>query len=95
LLSKYKKLSYTLENLKEITGLSANILIKVCDRKTLEKYFQAFNLKLNRSDRLQPEYSDFNEYQQIMPIQEDWNEAMDTEIFYGRTKELRTLERCG
>ncbi len=94
-----KKRPCTLEDLNEITGLCANTLIKVrdrkfpVDRKTLEKYFQAFNLKLNSSDFLQPEYSDFNDYQQIMPIKEDWNEAMDTEIFYGRTKELRTLEQ--
>ncbi|MGF1488046.1 MAG: NB-ARC domain-containing protein [Prochloraceae cyanobacterium] len=94
-----KKHPYTLEELNEITGLCPNTLIKVrdrkfpVDRKTLEKYFQAFHLKLHPSDYSQPEDLDRTNSEQIIPIQQDWDEAMDIGLFYGRKAELATLEQ--
>lgn len=94
-----KKHPYTLEDLKQITGLCPNTLIKVrdrkypVDRKTLEKYFQAFNLKLNPSDYSKAEDLDSSDEQQIIPIEIDWGQAIDLGSFYGRQEELATLDR--
>lgn len=52
--------SYTLEDLNELTGLSAHTLTKVrrrqnpVDRQTLENYFQAFDLDLTTQDYTKP-----------------------------------------
>ena len=90
---------YTLEDLNELTGLSSHTLTKVrrrqapVDRQTLEDYFNAFNLTLTPSDyaRLTPETR--ADRQLIIPIQQDWGEAIDVSIFYGRTEELTILEK--
>ena len=53
-------LTYTLEDLNEMTGLSSHTLTKVrrrqspVDRQTLECYFQAFNLTLSEKDYIKP-----------------------------------------
>ncbi len=90
---------YTLEDLNELTGLSSHTLTKVrrrkaaVDKRSLEDYFSAFNLTLTPSDyaKLTPETR--AERQLIIPIQQDWGEAIDVSVFYGRTSELATLEK--
>ena len=53
-------ISYTLEDLNELTGLSAHTLTKVrrrqfpVDRQTLECYFDTFNLELTDGDYISP-----------------------------------------
>ncbi|MGK7952526.1 MAG: NB-ARC domain-containing protein, partial [Xenococcaceae cyanobacterium] len=90
---------YTLEDLNEITGLSPHTLTKIrrrkapVDKRSLEDYFSAFNLTLTLSDYLKPTSATQIQKEKIIPIQQDWGEALDVSIFYGRIKELATLEK--
>ncbi|KST61780.1 hypothetical protein BC008_06970 [Mastigocoleus testarum BC008] len=90
--------SYTLEDLNELTGLSPHTLTKVrrrqspVDKRSLEDYFNTFNLTLTLRDYVLPT-SETKIYQQrVTPIQQDWDEAIDVSLFYGRAEELATLE---
>ncbi len=89
---------YTLEDLNEITGLSPHTLTKVrqrkapVDKRSLEDYFSAFNLTLIPSDYLKPTAATQIQQEKITPLQQDWGEAIDVSVFYGRTSELATLE---
>ena len=89
---------YTLEDLNEITGLSPHTLTKIRRRKTpvdkrsLEDYFSAFNLNLTTSDYLKPTTVTPIQKESVIPIQQDWGEAIDVSVFYGRISELATLE---
>ncbi|MDJ0636904.1 MAG: NB-ARC domain-containing protein [Xenococcaceae cyanobacterium MO_188.B29] len=93
------KQPYTLENLNEITGLSPHTLTKIrrrknsVDKRSLEDYFSAFNLTLTPSDYLKPTSATQTQQEKVTPIQQDWGEAIDVSIFYGRTEELATLEK--
>ncbi len=90
---------YTLEDLNELTGLSSHTLTKVrrrqapVDKRSLEDYFSAFNLTLTPSDYLKPTSATEVRSEQVIPIQQDWGEAIDVSVFYGRTSELATLEK--
>ena len=90
---------YTLEELNEITGLSPKTLTKVrtrktpVDRQTLEEYFRNFNLTLTPNDYNQPGAEVKINRQPVIPIEQDWGEAPDVSVFYGRTEELATLEQ--
>lgn len=80
---------YTLEALCDRTGLDLHTVKRVLtcrqgvDKRTLERYFAAFNLEL--SDRC---YTSPNPNKR-----QDWGEAMCVAHFYGRTEELATLEQ--
>lgn len=101
--------SVTLEVLNEKTGLSTHTLSKVharqayVDRRTLVRYFSAFNLTLEAGDYISPIQQDERGLE--MPSQEvqniesksrkltlHWGTAPDVSAFYGRTKELATLK---
>ncbi len=90
---------YTLEDLNEITGLSSHTLTKIrrrqapVDKRSLEDYFSAFNLTLTPSDYIKPTSATEVRREKVIPIQQDWGEAIDVSIFYGRTSELATLEK--
>ncbi len=90
--------AYTLEDLNELTGLSINTLTKVrqrknpVDQRTLEDYFSAFHLTLTPRDYTRATAVTRVPRQQITPIQQDWGEALDVSVFYGRISELATLE---
>ncbi|MDJ0716543.1 MAG: NB-ARC domain-containing protein [Prochloraceae cyanobacterium] len=90
---------YTVEDLNELTGLSSHTLAKVrrrqtpVDKRSLEDYFSAFNLTLTPSDYISPSSATEIVSKQVIPIQQDWGEAIDVSVFYGRTKELATLEK--
>jgi WD40 repeat protein/transcriptional regulator with XRE-family HTH domain len=79
--------NYTLEELSTLTGLYPSTISKVLnreggvDKKTLEKLFSVFNLKIDKSDYLS---SNTHIY---------WGEATHTSVFYGRTQELTTLQQ--
>ncbi len=89
---------YTLEDLNEITGLSPHTLTKVrrrkapVDKHSLEDYFSAFNLTLTPSDYIKPTSATQIRSEQVISIQQDWGEAIDVSVFYGRTSELATLQ---
>ncbi|KST65726.1 NB-ARC domain-containing protein [Mastigocoleus testarum] len=97
---------YTLEKLSEFTGLTSVTLAKILaceekvDKKTLVNVFNAFNIKLHRNDYLQPEPDFENIERAITSLYQDWGDAVDVSVFYGRREELTTLyqwllnERC-
>ena len=79
---------YTLEELSERTELDLQTIKRVLagkegvDRRTIENFFLAFNLKLIPEDYTKP-----NPNKRV-----DWGEAVCVTDFYGRTSELNTLE---
>ena len=90
---------YTLENLNELTGLSLHPISKVLrcqipvDQRTLQDYFSAFHLTLTPKDYTRPTAETGFSREPITPLQQDWGEAIDVSVFYGRTEELATLEQ--
>lgn len=101
---------YTLEELSERTGLSLKTITKVLearitvDKPTLEAFFHAFQILLERQDYRYPnENSSLQEVdreqerlkkrdQRVKP-QIDWGEAPDVALFYGRQAELEQLRQ--
>ncbi|ABW31152.1 WD40 domain-containing protein [Acaryochloris marina] len=97
---------YTVEDLNELTHLSRNTLSKVrlrkkpVDRHTLEAYFTTFGLNLTPKDynRTALERAEAPEQFETEPVpppsnHQDWGEAIDVSIFYGRTTELAALKQ--
>ena len=88
---------YTLETLNELTGLSSHTLTKVrrrqvpVDSRSLEDYFSAFNLTLTAGDYTRLPLTSARR-ESVIPIQQDWGEAIDVSHFYGRIQELATLD---
>ncbi|MBW4522328.1 MAG: NACHT domain-containing protein [Scytolyngbya sp. HA4215-MV1] len=85
----------TIEALAVLTQLDAGTVAKVLDgeervdRRTLERFFQAFNLELCQDD-----YGKSIAQGEQRPTREpriDWGEAPDVSIFYGRMQELTDL----
>src|SRR5512139_1328646 len=88
--------AYTLEELSHLTGLSVRSITRLqsckvaVDRQTLTDFFDAFNLRLTAQDYIQPEGATI----ELLPrhsIAQDWGEAPDVSLFYGRTTELTHL----
>ncbi len=79
---------YTLEDLSERVGVNSVTVSKVLsreegvDKKTLEFFFQAFNLELDKAD-----YTNSDKTRHL-----DWGEAIGASVFYGRTEEIAKLE---
>ncbi|AFZ35362.1 WD-40 repeat-containing protein [Stanieria cyanosphaera PCC 7437] len=79
---------YTYEKISELTYLDLNTIKKILvgkegvDKRSLEKCFLAFKLKLTEGDFTKPNLNK----------RQDWNEAVSVEHFFGRTSELATLE---
>ncbi len=95
---------YTLEALSQRTGLARDTLIKVCacktkvDKRTLNRYFKAFNLSLESKDYSSSTKEGKENPQKswkIDPSQEpkDWLSAQDVSTFCGRRAELTTLKQ--
>ncbi|QYO67121.1 NB-ARC domain-containing protein [Leptolyngbya sp. 7M] len=86
--------AYTLEQISSLTGLSVRSIGRIrsgkvaVDRQSLEELFCTFNLALTKQDYIQPE--DAAEPQSTA---QDWGEAPDVSVFYGRTTELTTLSQ--
>ncbi|UFP92930.1 NB-ARC domain-containing protein [Gloeobacter morelensis] len=89
--------SYTLEQLSELTGLSCPTIAKVLDgeegvdKRTLERFFRAFNLKLTKSDYQAVGNPGENLGSRVSKTQQDWAEAIDVKNFHGRAEELAAL----
>jgi WD40 repeat protein len=92
---------FTLQDICDRTGLSLKTITKVLDARspvdkpTLEAFFQAFQLLLERQDYRYPGM----EPEQPLPTistpqlpQVDWGEAPDVSMFYGRRQELDQLQ---
>ena len=85
---------YTIEALIEVTMLDPGTISKVLnrevavDRRTLERFFSGFNLKLDNDD-----YSKLNLRKNQKLNKHFCSEAPDVSIFYGRTEELNILEK--
>ncbi|NWF62420.1 MAG: NACHT domain-containing protein [Fischerella sp.] len=79
--------SYTLEEMSTLSGLYPSTISKVLnreggvDKKTLEKLFSVFGLKIDKNDYLSSN------------THVDWGNATFTSAFYGRTEELAKLEQ--
>lgn len=79
--------SYTLEEMSTLSGLYPSTISKVLhreggvDRKSLEKLFSVFCIKIDKIDYLHSK------------IYLDWGDATFTSAFYGRTQELTTLQQ--
>jgi DNA-binding HxlR family transcriptional regulator len=98
---------YTLETLHALTGLDPDTLMKVfacevgVDKRTLCSCFRTFNLVLEPSDyQLPASQLKVIEGRGSASAKQDWGEAPDVSVFYGRTEELAKLrhsileERC-
>lgn len=91
---------YTFEELSEQTELDRRTIARILsreagvDKRTLEIFFGAFNLKLDRSDYAKVENPGFLEGLDVTPNpHKDLSEAVDVSIFYGRIEELAQLEQ--
>lgn len=88
---------YTIEELSVKTGLDPGTVSKVreaeegVDRRTLERFFQAFDLELTQEDQGRP--IPVGEKKPVRETRVDWGEAVDVSIFYGRTEEIATLKQ--
>ena len=97
---------FTQEDLNDRTGLSLNTLARIfkrelgVDRQSLEILFQAFGLELTKTDYVSPIASGESLESQRANPQQDWDNAVDASMFYGRETELTQLwqwvvaERC-
>jgi len=91
--------AYTIEALSDRTGLDPSTVSKVMDReagvdrRTLERFFRAFDLELHKSDYVKPEVLSVEHQEIITYSNQNWGEAPDVSVFYGRTQELRQLEK--
>ncbi|MBG1270916.1 NB-ARC domain-containing protein [Nostoc sp. WHI] len=80
---------YTFEDLSERIGINTATISKVLsredgvDKRTIELFFQAFNIKLDKDC-----YTNSDQAQH-----QDWGEATNVSVFYGRTEETATLEQ--
>jgi WD40 repeat protein len=79
---------FTIEDLSVRVGVNTATVSKVLsgdeavDKRTLELFFSAFGLSLERNC-----YTSIDQSQR-----QDWGEAISVEVFYGRTEELTQLE---
>jgi hypothetical protein len=90
---------YTIEALSNHTGLDPATVSKVLnrevgvDRRTLSRFFRAFDLELNKSDYAKPEAISEKRQELITYQNQNWGEAPDVSLFYGRTQELTLLQQ--
>ena len=91
---------YSLEELCERTQLDRRTITRLLarnesvDKRSLEQFFLAFNLKLVRSDYTLPD----DDFSSPTPsantlLAQDLEQAVDVSTFYGRTQELTQLEQ--
>jgi hypothetical protein len=89
---------YTLEELSEITGLAYNTVFKVLkrqkgvDKRTLVKFFMAFDLELNSDDYYALPNSPLKRSSKCTVEWVNCSDAIDVCNFYGRTAEIATLK---
>ncbi|PSB13457.1 hypothetical protein C7B76_19800 [filamentous cyanobacterium CCP2] len=88
---------FTQEDLNERTGLSLATLARILkrelgvDRQSLEILFQSFGLELTNTDYVSPIASGTALSSQRDNPCQDWDNAVDVTVFYGREAELAHL----
>ena len=88
---------FTQEDLRDRTTLSLNTLSRIfkreqgVDRQSLEYLFRAFGLELTTADFTSPTASGEESESLGANPQQDWDNAADTSVFYGRETELAQL----
>jgi transcriptional regulator with XRE-family HTH domain len=88
---------FTQEDLRDRTLVSLNTIARIfkreqgVDRHSLEYLFQAFGLELTTADFTFPTASCQESESLRANLQQDWDNAADTSIFYGRETELAQL----
>jgi WD40 repeat protein len=91
---------FIINQLSKRTGLHARTVTKVLhreegiDRPTLECFFRAFNLALEKADYTKPNLSAGAREESTSSPQMVWQEMPDVPVFYGRSDELSSLEQC-
>ncbi len=91
--------SYTLEELSEQTGLDIATVVRVqarkqvIDKRTLVRFFKAFDLEVDESNYAKPNLSSNRSEVVVSSKCQDWGEAVDVSVFYGRTEELLKLKQ--
>ncbi len=89
----------TIEDFCERTGLSPRTVAKILgreegvDKHSLVQFFTAFNLNLDKSDYARPEPKLEKIKGAVVNQRQDWGEAIDVSVFYGRSEELALLSR--
>jgi WD40 repeat protein len=90
---------FIVNELSKRTGLHARTVTKVLhreegiDRPTLECFFRAFNLELEKEDFTKPHLNATPEKELVSSASTFWREMPDVPVFYGRADELTSLER--
>jgi transcriptional regulator with XRE-family HTH domain len=88
---------FTQEDLSDRTGLSLNTLYRVLkrelgvDRQSLEYLFGAFGLELTKVDHISAITTGEESDRRGANSHQDWDNAIDTSVFYGRERELAQL----
>jgi transcriptional regulator with XRE-family HTH domain len=88
---------FTQEDLSDRTGLSLNTLYRVLkrelgvDRQSLEYLFGAFGLELTKVDHISAITTGEESDRRGVNAHQDWDNAIDTSVFYGRERELAQL----
>ena len=89
---------FTLEELSDRTLLAPFTVAKVLaheegvDKQTLECFFRAFGQELVLGDYTRPDSNSASQDTVSETTKQDWGEAVDVSVFYGRTDELAKLE---
>lgn len=87
----------TQEDLSDRTGLSLNTLYRVLkrelgvDRQSLEYLFRAFGLELTKADHTSAIATSEEADNRRANSHQDWDNAVDTSVFYRRDRELAQL----
>jgi transcriptional regulator with XRE-family HTH domain len=87
----------TQEDLSDLTGLSLNTLYRVLkrelgvDRQSLEYLFGAFGLELTKADHTCALATSEESGSRQPNSHQDWDNAVDTSVFFGRERELAQL----
>ncbi|BAZ65452.1 WD-40 repeat protein [Fischerella sp. NIES-4106] len=90
---------FTQEQLSEYTGLSLNTIARILkqeqtvDKRSLVRFLQAFDSQLLKEDYTQSVCSPKNLEVRQPNQQQDWGEATDVAVFYGREAELLQLQQ--
>jgi transcriptional regulator with XRE-family HTH domain len=90
----------TIEDISAHTRLDRGTVSKVLnqeqsiDRRTLERFFNAFDLKLDASDYMKPDSENVEQNKELVNHEKAmWSEMPIVPVFHGRTEELACLEQ--
>ncbi|MBW4668773.1 MAG: NACHT domain-containing protein [Cyanomargarita calcarea GSE-NOS-MK-12-04C] len=88
-------LRFTREQLNERTGLSLQTISRILkrqeavDKLSIEYFLRAFSLELSQGDFAPP----ISHQEEVANKAQDWDEAVDVSVFFGREQELAQLQQ--